>query len=273
MKVGRQRDFYGDPGPGTVDDRITQMEGEWAQELQALRAVECGSPIAPEFPSAFCAHLSIRTRHVRRSAQDAIEGVVDKVRDNLDSPDRFAMMVLKAIEDEPELLLDPLRTQLAQRFPAADPRARDEALMDLLQYLPIADLLAASARETYPEMDATLSAVKGHLPNSLRSGHCSALARDLAPEPRVEPLSGLAWQIEVWRDRCLVLGDSGPVAMTQEGEFRPLSWAGNEIDQVILPISATHLLVGSRSPGRRLAADEVNAASIAVSHESELKEN
>ena len=70
--VGTDRDFYGKPGQGTLDDQITGLEESYSTMLDMLRSQTKSGPVcdAQGIPNLI-AHLSTRTRFLRQSMEDS----------------------------------------------------------------------------------------------------------------------------------------------------------------------------------------------------------
>src|ERR1035437_1318648 len=70
--VGTDRDFYGKPGQGALDDQITGLEESYSTMLDMLRSQTKSGPVcdAQGIPNLI-AHLSTRTRFLRQSMGDS----------------------------------------------------------------------------------------------------------------------------------------------------------------------------------------------------------
>ena len=98
-----------------------------------------------------------------------------------------------------------------------------------------------------PLTAAFLAMLNDRAPEITRVAHRWALAKSLAPEPRVETLATLRWIVQAGPPSGCILPDCVATATLDDGDNLPLAFAnGDHISSVTLPLSHNRVLVGSR---------------------------
>lgn len=91
-RVSTNRDFYGKPGSTTVDQQITEAEGDkYSPLVDDLRKQKPGTaaPAAAEVADLVM-HLSMRTRFLRKSMTDCINAGIDILAEGFTNKEKFA---------------------------------------------------------------------------------------------------------------------------------------------------------------------------------------
>ena len=75
------------------------------------------------------------------------------------------------------------------------------------------------------------------------------------------------WFLSIYDPNTLVLGDVGPISKVESAaELRPIPGLSEDITGIFLPISHTHLVMGTRDKGvPNVGAEEINRGMAACS--------
>jgi hypothetical protein len=86
--------------------------------------------------------------------------------------------------------------------------------------------------------------IQTSLPKIVKDGHIKGLSKGLTPEPRVEDYMRLKWFVYDCA-KSLILGDVGCLSETMEGKFKFLTFKGDEIRNIFLPIAENQILIST----------------------------
>lgn len=258
--VGLEKHFYGREGEINADDVITQVEGDYARLVKALRELPDGAEVVDERVFEFVTHLTIRTKQLREFFRSSAEDLLDELMAYLTDPAVLKGLLLS----KPELIQEELEKQF-QEFEV--PQMQKDMLVALVKaYAP------TLVDEHMPELQDTLSELVGEirrvLPKALRDGHIKSLARDPAPESRSKTYEGLRWFVRE-TPRLLILGDIGCLfEIAGRRRFKPMDDKGDSIVNIYFPISSHKLLLRtSYSSASHLDFAGINAATARCSYE------
>lgn len=265
--VAAQRFFYSElaiDGARTLDDTITEYETGLNDKIQYLRDRTGTDTIDPAQVAEVIAHLTIRNAHTRSVMSHGLRHFVvnatalfsDEVAirnligfDN-DAPNsKFSKMVLDILQKEPRL---------------AQHGISPEAL------LPISIALAKEGlpefiKQQSPILRGLLAQFYFQADQISRDSHVKALAQGVVPELRVDALSKLHWRVEE-TTRPLILPDCVALCIDEGAQILPLLLAdADKLGLVLMPISATKLLVGECKPVPGFALEHFNLLAAACS--------
>jgi hypothetical protein len=236
INVGVEKDFYG----RELDDKITDLEPEFATLLYELRAVGSrgGTAARDERIPLMVSHFCLRTRRMlQATTQMAIE-MVSGLRDRLGNPKTLEAILrrdldirlqewagsngvdddrLNQIRNSPQISLE---GRLSEAVGVAVPQVR-EAL----------DMLVAEAIKRFP--------------SEMKRAYLSSMAKNIEDPGRAECYAGLSWFV-VTSSLPLILGDTVCVFETRgKRRFKPLDSADDDLVRVYFPLSSNQLLVGT----------------------------
>jgi hypothetical protein len=241
-KVSAEKHFYGRKGELSVDDSITELEGNYALLLDKLRVhegkVEISDPRIPEFIT----HLVIRTKHIRDSYRKSFEYLIEKIDEYFSDFDNLKSAILnnselmrenieKGFEDYP--FLKPHRTILEPMIP----------------YMLLAYLYNNKKEIENMRMSFFENITKNILPKINKKGHITALSQGLIPDVRAEMYRQLRWFVFNCNE-AIVLGDIGCLfEITGAKRFNSINFQNDIILNIFLPISDRKILVGTSLSG------------------------
>lgn len=249
--VAAQRDFYSDlseEGKRTLDDVITAYENRLGSLLSKLRSIELGQSIPPWLAAEVVCHLTIRTASVRDlfglGAQELMSSIslffgdCEGVRQRLK---------IDAAEPDP-IIIEEIDKAIDQAIPGLSTTARS-ALKRVVMFKLRESFSEEYGRHRGMFMDGIDSLIQS-LPKIVRDGHTKALSNAVVPEVRVSMLADLNWtKIGVNSGEHFVLPDCIAMARaTGDGEeYLPhILHPHDELEVIVMPLSASELLIGSR---------------------------
>ena len=226
--------------------------------VDALRQGQSVESHIPQIP-AFVAHLMIRTKHVRSGMRSASQIFFDKTQENIGkgSRQRFKNQVKKALRKE---LRGGKFGELMKQLPKIQQRKAKEILKKTLREIDVRPYLADAFRDVRQDIDLVQLTTGAHL---------KVLSQNIVPQPRVDRMAHLRWELIRRSRRTFILGDSVVIGAFQgvEGLHSLFNVIG-PIELVIVPLSDS-LCVAGRSTVEITLPDpgQINLASAEVSRE------
>lgn len=243
--VAAERYFYSEldveGDEPTLDDRITDHEGQMAEVVQGLREashVQVGAREAAELVT----HLSVRNAHLRASFRSATEGLVGQAEALFTDRGR-SRAAFGLDEVSPKgIAAEELNKMWAKLGPQAEARGISKEL--------IFEMMKVQFESNFSEISGMASQVLGKMKEGLgdaaEAGHLRALNQSLAPEARIEVLQKLCWTVECAPEQGAVLPDCVVVAETSEGPAPLMYCKSDDVLGVYMPLSHDRILLGSK---------------------------
>jgi hypothetical protein len=274
--VAAQRFFYSrlsDDGSKTLDDEITAYESRLGGLLIKLRAVGVDETVDAEVAAEVIAHLTPRTRNMRRMFGSGMEQLMTAAADALADEDTITRM-LGLAEPEPN---ETWNEHIARML------EKDPNLKAMLELLPIPKVLLdrvifMAAKEHFVgAYDANslvivqaFTSLLDRLDDVVRDGHNKALGQGLITEARKTSLETLDWHIRAAPNEGALLPDCVAIGVDEEGgTFLPyMMTKAASVSAVVMPVTSEKLLVGVR-PGHA-APDLTNFNRAGASCSDEL---
>lgn len=260
INVAVQKYFYGEEGDGTVDEKITDFESEVAPLLDELRSVKNSKSIPGEKLVDFVAHLEVRTKHLRDSLCQPGQVMAEEFRENAADIEN----IKKVLSSDPTIMDNAYENQLDRLNVPPELRGPLKDLM--IKMLPL--ILKQRENELVNISKQFFSVVKEMTPDMVKQGQVKALSKEVVPTWKIQRYRTLHWYICCTNDK-LILGDVGPCwEVDGDKRFISFTFKTDKIQNVFLPISSHHLVVGSSSsnpPNVNVSA--LNAEATALSRE------
>lgn len=133
INIGLETYFYGKTTEPLVDDAITKEEITYSEILDKLRNYETTCPLDNHFPEEFITHLVIRSRHLRRSFQEAGDLIIDIASKHLANPDNVYKLLSNIVINKPELIEQELREKLKETLHPED--TKDEIVKYAISHI------------------------------------------------------------------------------------------------------------------------------------------
>lgn len=267
--VAAMRDFYSDPpiaDEATVDDLVGKYENELAAQLMAIRSKAHAESVDSKAAAELVVHLTVRASYIR----DIFDHGIDTIFDNI-----MALFVDKE-RTRAHLGLDALE------LPPGIAEAIDQGVLELKAQSPesvplevLKRMALVQMRENFDDIHTALSSSASALVNqlqgvadqALRRGHAQSLTNNLTPEARVAELRALNWTVFHADDNALILPDCLAITAPADQSVFTAYLMTNAADlaYLMIPVSSTRLLVGSRPDSPPIATGAFNEAAAKCS--------
>jgi hypothetical protein len=195
--VGQQRDFYGDPAISYIEYALREHEHRFALLVNRLREgkqEDCDVALI----KVFIAHLIVRTKNLRSGLKAAADIFFDEAREVIPKKSRLKMRheLKKAARKE---LRESGLGQRIQQLPRAQQLIAKQFLSKWLREVDTRPYIA----EAFQHLRENIN-----LSDITENVHIKTLSQTVAPEPRIQGLSDLKWELVHYPPHTLVLGDS-----------------------------------------------------------------
>ena len=242
INVGIEKDFYMHKGHSQIDDAITEAEGRFGSLLNTLRNSAAQRLENRHEIAQLIAHLETRNRHLRENFTDIAGMMMSQWIHFASDPNQLASLLDRQIVDRPDALQKIVSEELqksglpSQLAPQLLKRMKDQVPIVFSQEL---SMLAES-----------FDHLQNKLPNAIkkiaRAGQLRSLSQSIYPQKRVELYRELHYQL-IDVTGPLPLGDSIVVFHVEDANgFKSFTQADDLLLAVVLPITPTRLLCGSR---------------------------
>jgi hypothetical protein len=229
-------------GAPTLDDAITDYEGDLSKKVRALREAAPGTRIDAELAAGAVVHLVLRAAHLRRIMSAGVTSATNELEALFTDPTRLGAMIGLAGPALSSAVTDAIRNSAAELVPAGFPSELTERLMTFL-VREVGDELVAQAVAT---LGPLLPMLFGTLAGKVRDTHNSMLEKPLDDNGWVAALSGFGWSIEQAVD--LILPDAVALSREENGPLAPLLFTtAADVAVVMMPVAHDRMLVGRRS--------------------------
>ncbi len=242
LNSGVEGNFYTLENDPTLDNAITDLEGELASLLSVLRTLPTGEINDPRIPKLI-AHLAVRTRHLRQSYLNASGYILSQLIDLVGDQQRFLAYFESRVRKDPSMIRRPIMEEFSKR--GIDPKHLEQAFPLIERMLP------QFFREIGPHLSAAAAKLKQELPQRLslaiKSGHVNGLLKSVCPVPRIQEFDRYTFTLVDVPAASLILGDSGVLFSTANPTrpFRAIVDGSMQTNGVFLPLSTTRLLIGT----------------------------
>lgn len=247
--IGAQRAFYSRPAGAaqaeTLDDRITAHEQQLAVFIEGLRGSSHGAAVKAREAAEAVAHLSIRAAHMRDAFASSMADLLGGVEEFVLDPPAMAKY-LKLQEPTPsKIVRDTLRQSWTEHRAEFRRLGFSQDAFERFALQRIRADFEGAVGEHAPLMAALMQGLRSRAGEAARKGHVEALAKTLAPAPRVEALARLAWRVEAGSASGFVLPDCVATAFMEDDGCLPLVFADEQrIRAVAMPLAHDRLLLG-----------------------------
>ncbi|MGQ4646574.1 DUF4238 domain-containing protein [Lyngbya aestuarii] len=253
--IGSSRYFYGNPNEElSVDPEITKQETKFANYIEKLRNKSEELELEKSIITEFVTHLIIRTQFIRTSLSQSIDYFLDYILEEL------PQNCIDYLIEHPEILYRNLEQQLErQGIKNLGSLAKDVIVLHFK------NVLTNEANESNRELKilldkfllSNINELKKNLPSLVRTSHISTLSQNISPEPRINFFRRFNWFLIIRKKGSFILSDVGSISkLKNSDQVKAVPDKLEKIDQIFLPISDTHLVVGCRS--RKIKKVNVN---------------
>ena len=244
-RAAAQEYFYSRPatdGQPTLDDLVTEYEGDIRTIVDEIRLLKTGQIINSEDISRVVAHLMVRSSHAREMVHKAIISTKDSLQQFLISEPEKSLLKLPR-DVPPERLYKIFSEELTKHEITTLTGVTEKTIIDLL-YLMLRERGSEVLCETIPLVEGILEMLGSGASEISRSAQLSVLGETMAPEQQVEKLSKLIWNIVPVNGDGAILPDCTSIAFNG-CQWQPLFFTGiDELKVVALPLAPDTLAVG-----------------------------
>jgi len=236
-KIGIEKEFYDSRSTLSLDDNITEIESKSASYLHDLRKIKNDERLDASKGPEIINHIFVRVKNIRSAIINVLDFLFGILIENLSSSETFQHFVLELVKKRPELVLNGIKkkygniTKYQKRYilnklvPKLVKENRDVFLNSFSQFL-------MQLRENIPKI--------------ITEAHLKALSKNIIPLKRISVIRQFKWKLLVREQGSFILGDVGPIArISKSNSYCSLLIGAQEFDLVLLPISNSHLIVGS----------------------------
>lgn len=247
--VGAERYFYSElskNGKETLDDQITEYEKYFTRILEKLRNSSHGETVDAALAAELVAHLTTRNVSIRNIFSFATQELLSGFN-NCFSSEQMVRAYFRIDESKPSNVFIEKIEKTIEDFHSSYPI---ELPPSALRHFALV-LVREKFTEIFPEISNKCSDfIQNFLEQSpavIKSSHNQALEDCLKPDLRIQFLTQLNWIVLVDESCSLILPDC--VALSVSGnssrDYLPYLLGDNEnIEQILLPLNSSHLLVG-----------------------------
>lgn len=254
--------FYGD---SQVEDALAQLETRVAKVLRAIDSGEALDKYSEEL-RWLVYMLSVRTRSLREHIAKASTHFMDEFSKSI-TTDFMQHALQKEIDKSFEQHIESALSELPieQRYAALvilqDPKVK-EAIKNQIQ----SPKIVAQGAE-YMRIIFGSPKYRKLMFEALKKGHSKGLLNLLKESNVPKHFNPKRWEIVHQSRSAYILGDICVIARTSDDSYGSLLRFGSDWSQVLLPISPTTLLIGSKDDEPFvLSASRTNQLSAELSH-------
>ncbi len=240
-KAAAEHEFYGSPGAGSLDERITNFENRGALRLNLFRSAH-GS-VDAEWAAKLFVHFAFRSKLIRSLDVQLFLAARTMIRQKFGDQ---TWLEKKMGVNKPRLngRIGKMATEELRRRGVPAEIAPDLVSKDLGR---VPDILSEIREELLEHLGGAPSSIWAE---SARSAHMQVLREEIAPSEHRELLQRFSWRvIPSGREGRFILPDCISVAFSKGGGALPYLLAEkDQIAAVAMPIASERLLVGTRNP-------------------------
>lgn len=246
--------FYGKEGEINADDEITKVENDkFSPLIDKLREGSCNTNESKTEIAELIAHLSVRTKVVRKGIEQMSERTFEGIKEVLTDNEISSDLISRASKEDIAGIFDEALNTSSPEMDSALAMFQlfglgKENVKDLTTDLIISNQQNEETKEETQSFVRDLfskifDGIIEDLPESIRKGHNQSLLNNTIPLPRVEKYEQLNWIIyEV--TSSLILGDIACVFRELGKKSFKTSCELDKTGQVYLPISDKQILIG-----------------------------
>jgi Protein of unknown function (DUF4238) len=264
MNIGVSKKFYNLAEDNhQLDDMITDIENTFANFIDDLRSRTSDTELLnPEIPG-LVTHMMLRTKYLRDSFYSSANYLFDALLLAIKQPEFFEKAILNRLKTHPE--------EFWNNMPGTQYLTTTQKAVFMNH---VVNLTPALLRTQQPQIAMMADSIKQHISANLerlaKDSHVKSLTKNLLPEARVNFARGLDWFLVIRGKGALILGDVGVVSKIEpKGRLKPLPDVSDEVRQIWLPISDTHLVTGlkTKSEMGELNIEVINRGTSSLSHD------
>lgn len=251
--IGLEGQFYSHDGDTVVDDTITDAEGPLATFVTEIRGKDDGAVVDSESAANLLMHISMRTRHLRKSLSDLGGSVMGRMFFALSDEKLLERKFLEYVRANPESVVDTVKEQLDEVLARGGVPERDRVQMlelllpSMLEAVGRADIRGAvgTMARTIANANEGFQSDPTKIEVTAKNGHLRALRHSLAPPKKLKLLADLSYRIHKFAESGIILGDSGAIfALGSARGVVPFFDGMDPLGAALLPLDSETCLIG-----------------------------
>jgi hypothetical protein len=267
--VGGEPFFYSElavAGTKTLDDKITDYETLFDRRLKRLKAAAPGTRVDAEDASEVVAHLTIRNAHLRQFFSLGLEAVYSRSVDLFGNEIHLRHIFGADDKTLPEKIRERVDEHISQDPTLALSRVPAKVFYQIT-HMVLQERFNRIFKDQMPQFIAMLSAASSLAPQMARDAHNKALVTMDEVDARTKVLRSLDWSIKTGDAVHFILPDCVALGCaTKSGLQSLLGTDLKEAEAVLMPLSPSKMLVGSRTGAPFPNLNDFNNAAAAASN-------
>lgn len=242
-------------GLPTLDDAITEYEGELSATIRVLREAPPGTYVDGALAAETLVHFVFRAAHLRSIMTAGVAAASNGLEALFTDPSRLGAMLGLAGPALSSVVTSAIQSKAGELVEAGFPSSFTERLMTFLVREVGSDLVAKAVEQSGP----MFAMINGMVADKARETHNAMVEKPLDENGWVEALAGFIWSVEAATD--LILPDA--IALSRKGYAAPLEplvfTSAGDASVVMMPVSHDRMLVGRRSKAVPVDLTKFNA--------------
>ena len=248
--VALERDFFGAPGAGTVDDAITHEENRIDSLLKD--ACSCQGSLDSERAAYLIAHMTSRGRSIRNYMEESGRGALREFDRRFQDEESIRKSVLREVLKNPSVIIDEFHSSIQTQYGSAALKRfkREKSYKNVLNGVLAAAkerILAQDISEIVENFRDVLQQINKNFEGTVFTAHSRAMMNGPTPLERVSSLS--AFDYEVFDQSDLILGDGVAWGIKLDGSPVPLFELKGDIERAKRAASSCNIFALAESLG------------------------
>lgn len=241
----------------SADDFLTRFENKAQKTIQRIRQLPDNTPIESNEFAPIVTHFEMRSLFLREEISRIGERALHCV-DAVFSQARNRQRIYRKLLEAPGAIENMARD--------AGFSERDGQIIRALHNEIPAHLIKFFSSQEFSELDAILFPLRIKILEKVKSAHASAIKKGFKRSQRTDAHMKLRFFTRRTREDVL-LPDTG-LAFLEKDKIWPITTTDRKIDEVIVPLDARTLVIGSRSTPIQRTEDSINKILATCSYES-----
>lgn len=268
--VALQNQFFGEPGPGSPDEAITDEEQRIGPMLNQAVSLSDG-PIASMLAATLISHFTTRSRAMRTFMKQMGAAAIDDVEHRFSSGQVLRTAMHEHLRRSPDELIEGFRAEVLKQYG----KAALDRLTNQPNYPQIVRAVRAQAALHLRNLDgdalvrnfgALISDARDMLGETVNNAHHRVALKSPTSSERTEAMMVFDFAVQSV-ESDIVLSDAVALGWRKSTGVTPLFSIEADLQLVVMPLSRRRLIVGWRGDRPQLSPDSFLLAAIQVSDE------
>jgi len=243
INIGIEKYFYNSQNNHKTDDAVTVYEDKHVPFVSDLRTLNETTKVDSQKSLAFIVHMFKRTKHTRESIaefqKNAFNVIQNSFSSGANSQQRFAHFLKTNRDDIAELM----KEKLSKQYWHLSSIQLDAQIQ--IQLGKIIKDPSQAPQEFFTFFQEVFNRLKNDAPEISKLGQNSALLNEKVKDNYFRLENSFEWRVFFSDSPNYILGDVGPIGRSKsENDYKTLIPKGQNLEEIVLPISDKHLLVG-----------------------------